>query len=63
VRSDARKKWQPTQPHWDPAVCELIREAQAAAWDEGHDAATSAAPEDVWFGAWSHTHNPYRDRP
>lgn len=37
-----------------------LRKARAEAWDEGHDAATDAAPEDVWFGAWSFTTNPYR---
>ena len=44
-----------------PLIEALVREAQAEAWADGFNAATDAVPEDVWFGSWSYTRNPYRD--
>lgn len=37
-----------------------LAKVKAEAWDEGHDAATDAAPDGVWPDAWIGAHNPYR---
>ena len=34
---------------------------KAEAWDEGWCTAAEAAPGDVWFPAWDHQTNPYRE--
>ena len=58
--------WPCEEPHrialaLAPLVEAREREARAEAWDDGFNAATDVVPEDVWFGPWSRTRNPYRD--
>ena len=40
---------------------QFIARIKAEAWDEGWCTAAEAAPGDVWFPAWDHQANPYRE--
>ena len=62
---DEHYTWHVKEQDMNPTIAPLIearvREARAEAWAGGFNAATDVVPEDVWFGSWSRTRNPYRD--